>query len=210
MLKLSPSQLRNSQGLTLIEILIVAVMLGVLGSGLLTLQYIVGKNQITVVKNYLNVDKANSLVTTFIRELRIARTGDNAAYALETTDDFEIVFYSDIDHDGQTEKIRYTLSGNQLVKGVIEPTAHPVDYPADQETVKVLSSQIRNDTTPAFYYYNDDWPQDTINNPLMPSARLSNTKTVRIYLQVNTEEDDPDSDYILESYVSIRMLKDNL
>ena len=118
--------------------------------------------------------------------------------------------YSDIDYDNQTEKVRYTLSGNQLIKGVTKPTAHPISYPSDEEEVKVLAEQIRNDSTPAFYYYNDDWPQDTDNNPLAPSARLSNTKTVRVYLKVNTKEDDPDSDYVLESYVSIRMLKDNL
>lgn len=203
----------NSQiqtGLTLIEILITTVILGMLGAGLLTLQYILGQNQTLIVKNYMNIDKTNSLVSTFVREIRGARSGDNAAYALEVVNDDEIIFYSDIDYDDETEKVRYTFSGTQLIKGVIEPAGYPITYPAGQERVEVLTDKIRNDSTPVFYYYNDNWPQDTANNPLAQDERLSETKTVGIFLRINQSANDASGDYLLESSSQIRMLKENL
>lgn len=197
-------------GLTLIEILVATVILGLLGAGLLTLQFILGKNQTLVISNYLSVDEANSHMAAFIREIRSARSGDNASYPLEVVDDNEIVFYSDVDYDGATERVRYTLSGTQFSRGVVEPTGFPVTYPVGQEKVKELTNNIRNGVTPVFYYYNSDWPSDTINNPLVQNQRLSQTRTVRIYLRLNQKANDPDSDYILESSSQIRMLKENL
>ena len=201
---------KQRAGLTLIEILIVVVILGMLGAGLLTLQYILSKNQTLVIMNYLSIDEANSQISTFIREIRGARSGDNAAYALEVVNDDEIVFYSDIDYDGATDRVRYTLTSTQLIKGVTEPVGYPATYPPDQEKATVLSDNIRNGTTAAFYYYNGDWPEDVINNPLAQGQRLSQTKTVRIYLMLNQKADDSDRDYVLDSFGQIRMLKENL
>lgn len=199
-----------SGGLTLIEILISVVILGLLGAGLLSLQFILGQNQTVVFKNYLQIDEANSNVTALARELRTARAGDNGSYPLEIVLDQEIAFFSDIDFDGQVERVRYFLNGSQFSKGVTESTTYPVSYPSDQERVKVLSENIRNGAIPVFYYYNGDWPSDTINNPLDLSDRLSDTKGVGILLRLNTKADEPNDDYILESSVQIRILKDNL
>ncbi len=202
--------LQIAAGLTLIEILITTVILGMLGAGLLTLQYILGQNQTLIVKNYIGIDKVNSSVSIFVREIRGARSGDNAAYALEVVNDNEIIFYSDIDFDDETEKVRYTFSGTEFVKGVIEPIGYPATYPSGQEKVKVLTDKIRNDTTPVFYYYNGDWPQDTANNPLVQNERLSETRTVGIFLRINQSANDANGDYLLESSGQIRMLKENL
>ena len=201
---------KRTKGMTLIEILISITILGMLGAAVLTLQYILGKNQTLVIKNYLTIDQANSYVAEFVREIRGAKSGDNAAYALEVVNDFEIIFYSDIDYDGATEKVRYTYEENLLTKGVIKPTGYPATYPADQEDEKTLSDNIRNAATPVFYYYNENWPEDQENNPLIQSQRLSETKTVKILLRLNQKANDPEHDFVLESHTQIRMLKENL
>jgi prepilin-type N-terminal cleavage/methylation domain-containing protein len=203
-------KIKQEKGFTLIEVLIAMVITGVLGLGIVSLQYIIGKNQLLIVNNYKSIDEANTSVTNFVREIRAAHGGNNGAYLLEKVDDKEIIFYSDIDYDGQTEKVDYSLSGTNLIKGVIKPTGYPPQYPEGGKTLTTLSTNVRNGSTPVFYYYNSNWPQDTVNNPLILGKRLSDTRLIKIYLLLNTQQNDPNHNFILESFAQIRMLKDNL
>ena len=199
-----------SKGFTLIEILIALVITGMMGAALLGLQFIISQNQIVAWQSYISVDEANSNVTSLVREIRTAKESESGAYPLVTASDQEIIFYSDYDFDGVTERIRYFLNGTQFSKGVIEPTGQPATYPSGSEVVKLLSGNVRNGADPAFYYYNGDWPADTLNNPLSTPANLSEIKLVRVLLKLNTDPDDPNNDYILESYSQVRVLKENL
>lgn len=201
---------KEKKGFTLIEVLVAVVILSLLGGALLSLQHIIGKNQTMVLKNYRSIDEANRHVAVFIREVRGARSGENAAYALDTVNDNEIVFYSDIDFNGEVEKVRYAVDSSRLIKGVIKPIGYPAIYPADQEEIVILTYNVRNQDEPAFTYYNGDWPEDIQNNPLPPAQRLSGTRTVGIYIRINPHPDNPEGDYVLESYGQIRMLKENL
>lgn len=201
------SKLRS--GFTLVELLVVPVIITILGGAVLGLQYLVNQSQISAWKSYLGVEDANLIVSSLNRELRNARAGNDGSYALDTTDDQQIIFYSDYDFDGITERIRYTLTGTQLVKGIIEPTTPPITYPSNTEIIKTLSPYVRNGSNPIFYYYNGDWPQDTTNNPLALADRISDTRLIRISLTTNTNPQEPRTNYSLESYVQIRILKDN-
>lgn len=201
---------KKQKGLTLIEVLITTVIIGIMGAGLLTLQFIIGKNQTSVITNYMSIDEANSRVSEFTKEIRGARASATAAYALEVVDDNEIIFYSDIDFDDEVEKVRYTLTDNELEKGVIEPVGYPPSYLEDDEKAWIVSTNVRNAGVAAFYYYNGDWPDDQVNNPLVQNQRLSDTRTIGIYIRLNQKDDDPGGDYVLESHGQIRMLKENL
>jgi len=203
------SQFPYRKGFTLIEILVVAGITVVLAGGLLSLQYILGQTQVAVLRNYTSVDQANANISTMVRELRNLQVADNGAYPLERALDTEIIFYSDYDLDGQAERIRYFLSGTELSKGVIEPTGFPATYPSADEKVKVVAEDVRNGTTPIFYYYNGDWPDDTTNNPLDTPTRLSETKLMRVNLIIN-QTTDTKHDFVLDSYVQLRALKQNL
>ncbi len=186
------------------------VLMSMLAGGLLTLQYILSQSQIVVWRNYVSVSEANNNVSSLVREVRTAGNGENGAYAVDTAEDSEFTFYSDYDFDGVAERVRYFLDGTDFSKGVTEPSGFPVSYPQVDEKVKVLSENVRNDTTPIFYYYNSEWPEDTVNNPLSTPASPSDVKLVRIYIRLNTAPNAPDKDYILESYSQVRMLKENL
>lgn len=200
---------KNLNGFTFIEVLITVAITGIVSLAIVGLQYIITQNQLVTFQNFLNIEEANAQITTLVREIRNIRPGENAAYSLERANDQELIFYSDIDYDGESEKVRYTLSGTQLVKGVIEPTDFPATYPSANEKVKVLTNNARNGGDAIFYYYNGDWPADTTTNPLPSPTRLSDSKLLRVYLKLNNKVD-PQSDFILESYVQLRMLKQNL
>ena len=203
-------KITTQSGFTMIEILISMTILGLLGIGVLGLQYILAQNQTVVLTSYLAIDEANNAISVMARELRGARTGENGAYPIAVANENEIIFYTDSDFDGVVDRIRYTLTENSLERGVIKPQGQPATYPVSTESVKVLSSNIRNLSLPMFTYYNGDWPEDVINNPLTLPVNLSEVKTVGIYLRLNTRADDPTKDFELNTFASIRMLKENL
>jgi len=198
------------KGFTLIEVLVASVVIVALGMAILGLQYVLGQSQVFIWKSSVDVDQANFSMQTLVREIRTARPSDSGAYSLELVSDQEIIFYSDIDFDGKNERVRYFLDGTVLSKGVIEPVGFPPTYPAEDEKVKVLSENIRNGEEPIFFYYNGNWPADIENNPLPSGNRLSDTRSIGFLLKLNADSNQPDKDYILESYVQIRMLKENL
>ena len=196
----------SSQGFTLIEILISSAILVMLAAGFLGMQYILSKNQVTAWNNYLSIESSNTAMSVLIKELRNATNSDNGSYPLESLLDQEIIFYSDTDYDGKVERVRYTINGTQLLKGVIEPVGDPAVYDTAQERETVVSDILRNNTDPIFYYYNSDWPSDTTNNPLALSERIANTKFIKIFIKTSPRADTTDFDYIIESDVKIRML----
>lgn len=198
---------KNNAGFTLIELIVVMAITGILSLGILALQRVMSNSSLSTLGSYLNVEEANRGIITMVKEIRNIRAGDNAAYPLERAQDQEMVFYSDVDFDGDTDKVRYTLSGTQFIRGVINPVGFPATYPSSDEKIKVIAENVQNGSNPVFYYYNGDWPDDTVNNPLPSPARLSDTKLMKVRLEIGDNANNP---YILESYVQIRMLKNNL
>lgn len=55
------------------------------------------------------IEEARRGIETMIKEIREARPGDDGSYPIEKAEDKEFIFYSDIDKDGKTEKVRYFL-----------------------------------------------------------------------------------------------------
>jgi len=149
------------------------------------------------------IDEARRGVETMVRELREARSGDDGSYVLNTAQDFQIIFYSDIDNDDETEKIRYFVENNNLKKGVTDPAGWPIEYDPANENISILSSYIRN-SPPIFRYF------DGQGSELPSPSRLKDTKLMEVYLVVNVDPNRSPKDYVLESAVQIRNLKNNL
>ncbi len=55
------------------------------------------------------VVEARSGIRTMVREIRQAQEGEDGTYPIEQAGDKEIVFYSDVDGDGEAERVRYFL-----------------------------------------------------------------------------------------------------
>jgi type II secretory pathway pseudopilin PulG len=157
------------------------------------------------------VNEARKGIETMVKEIREARYGDDGSYPIKEAGDFQFIFYSDIDKDNATERVRYFLDGNNFKKGVIEPSGDPPQYISADEVVTILSANVRNSAPgPIFTYYNGDWPLDVVNNPLPTLTRLTETKLMHVYLKVNVNPNRPPADFELESDTQIRNLKTNL
>jgi len=163
-----------------------------------------GQEQLEAIRQ---AQKGVEIMAKELRELSLAESG---SYPLVLADDQEIIFYSDIDQDIYSERVRYFLDGTDLKKGVIEPTGNPITYDLNNEIISIISTNVRNDTLPVFIYYNGDYPADTINNPLPSPARLIDTKLMHVFLRININPLRSPNDFDLETEVQLRNLKTNL
>jgi prepilin-type N-terminal cleavage/methylation domain-containing protein len=196
-------------GFTILEIMISIVIVSTIIGAIFLLQNFVLKLQAQTFNSYASVDSANRGVEIMVREIRNGRNGDSGAYVLEECSDQTLIFFSDTDNDGQTERIRYFLDNDELKKGVIEPAGFPISY-TGEESIVTIAQDIRNNDLAIFYYYNGNWPQDTDNNPLSINERRLQTRLIKVHLLVNSNQEYLKTDYELSSFAHIRTLKDNL
>ena len=145
-----------------------------------------------------------------VSQLRSVRQADNGDYPIESADDFDFKVYLDIDKDGVTERVHYFLDQvtDELKVGVTNPIAGtPVSYPAADDTVSILANYVVNDNTdPVFYYFNQNYPGDTVNNPIVTPAAVDQIRLVQVHLYVNIDPVHAPDNINIESFADLRNL----
>jgi hypothetical protein len=202
--------LHEQEGMTLVEL--------ILGSSILVIVVALtyGMWQMFIGSFYTTFDRtrdipaANQTLAVLTREIREMRIGENGGYPLVIANDNELAFFNDVDNDGVAERVRYWLSGRELHKGVIEPEGTPAVYVEAQETDEILLSAVVDQGVPMFMYYNDDWPEDTVTNPLAVGSRLLDTTLISIHLAVRYAENDDEEPVEVSTSVALRGVKTNL
>jgi type II secretory pathway pseudopilin PulG len=91
---------------TLIAIFVFTLIMGVV-SGLVIMAY---RTQSYTWQQSIAIDEARRGIETMVKEIRMAREGEDGSYPIELAGDKEFIFYSDIDGDGRVEKVRYFLA----------------------------------------------------------------------------------------------------
>ncbi len=199
----------TKKGFTLIETVVTAIILVLLSETLIGFVLWSYKTYYYTFQQTQAINEAKWGIETISKELKEAKEGHNGSFQLEKADDFELIFYSDVDKDNQVERVRYFLEETNLKRGVINPSGWPIFYPFKREKINILSKYILNDSNPIFLYYNENWPEDTDNNPPSSSVQLSEVKLIQVLLEINIDPNRLPSDFILESDVQIRSLKTN-
>ncbi len=323
---------RKNKGFTIIETLIVTFVFTLIAGALSAMLVLAYRNYGYIFQQSQAIDEARKGIKTMTKEIREARFGDEGSYPIERADNKEFIFYSDIDNDGDTERVRYSLgtvsageqteecvsfgtggfcdavfssflsgdlehaevkiylegdlglaseyveifadgtklgdacvsgcsdcaeawqgvaifdvttqaaddyiqltadgssevgafcdwiesnhsikvkfifswtedlpeSSNEFKKGVIEPTAPPIQYPLSEEKVYTISSYVRN--SPPIFRYFDENGQEISDR----ASRLRNTKTMELYLIINVNPNRTPNEFELKSSVQLRNLK---
>jgi len=99
----------KKRGFTLIESLVTVVVFTLATTALMGFISLGYKVYGYTKEQSIAIDEARKGIETMVKEIRQAGQGDNGSYAIEKADDKEFVFYSDIDGDGKTERVRYFL-----------------------------------------------------------------------------------------------------
>jgi len=182
---------------TLVTIVIFALIMGAMAGAVVMLYKVHGYTW----QQSQAINEARKGVETMVREIREAREGDDGSYILEKANDYEFIFYSDIDGNRTAERVRYFVEGTDFKKGVIRPVGSLATYPADQEEIFVLTSYVTN--IPPIFTYFDKNGEEIMENP----ARLIDTKMMEVYLIINVNPNRAPQDFELKSAVQLRNLK---
>lgn len=205
--------MRNNKilaGMTLIE-MIMAIAIFTIGIGGLTLLFSKTwkANSYTLEMGQSTMAISQSMKKT-VDYIRRARQGDDGSYPIQSADDNEFVFFCDYNKDGTTEKLHFYKSGQNILMGVTNPTAVvPKSYPSGDQTIITIATNIVNESDePIFFFYNNNYPADNVNNPVETPALPADIRLVKIMLEVNTVPGrDPDN-ISLQSFVEMRNLND--
>lgn len=199
---------KKLKGMSLVEMLmaIFILLIGMEGVTMLLM------NSVRNNKFILETGNASLLasrgVNRIVSEIRKVRQADNGDYPVESGDQFDLKVYMDVDGDGVTERVHYYLSDGTIYRGITEPTATvPITYPNGDDTTEVFVNYISNtNAQPVFYYYNRDYPSDTVNNPLATPVSVENVRLIKIHLLVNIDPINAPNNVNVESFAELRNL----
>jgi len=197
-------------GFTLIETL-VAIALFLIGVSATTLIF-----DKTMQSRAYSLEMGNSAfvvsrsIGDLVQYLRKARQSDAGAYPIVSASDNDLVFYSDYDKDGKTERLHIYLSNNKVYMGIRSPSAtYPATYAAGDESTTQLADHIVNTSSDhMFSYYNKDYPANTVNNPVATPADVSQVRLVKIFLKINIDPNRAPDNIQQETFVELRNLND--
>lgn len=99
----------HARGFTLIETLVALFVFTLLMGSLSGLIVVSFRNYRFLWEQTLAVSEARRGMRVMTKEIREARMGEDGSYPIAKAGDREFVFFSDIDEDEQTEKVRYFL-----------------------------------------------------------------------------------------------------
>lgn len=199
----------KKKGMTLIEMLVAISIMIIAMEGFTYVFVRSWENNRFTIEMGLASTTASRAVNQTIIQLRAIKQADNGDFPIEEADDFDLTIYTDIDDDGVTERVHYylDLATDEFKRGVTDPNTAtiPVTYPSGDTTTTVMAKYITNSSTePIFYYYNGDYPGDTVNNPLATPASVGNIQLVKVKIKVNINPARAPENINLESFVDLR------
>ncbi len=198
----------SSRGLTVIEIIVGVAISSILLVALL--RFLVAGYPLSKIA-YLqqqSTETARLQLKRMAKQMREARYSDTGAYPLIEMSPQRMIFYSDVDADNTTERIRYELIGTDLVRGVTEPSGIPLTYDAaSNEVVHTVAAGVINGGVDVFTYYTGGYPTDA--TPLTP-VDLTEVKYIEFYLEIDQDTGQDPPAIEVRSQVQLRHLKENL
>lgn len=190
----------------LIAVSIIAILMGVLSILIIRTFYI---NRFSIEQG-LNASILQNTLKNISNNLREAKQADNGAFMFDLVDDFEIIFYANIDDDNETERLHYYRDGGSLMLGIANPTGDPAVYAQENDEVRVIGyGVVNNSSQPIFHYYNKQYPIDIENNPMNYPVELSDIGMIKIEIFANVQTDQVPNSMHMQTFVRPRNIEHN-
>jgi hypothetical protein len=198
-------------GITIIEML-VAIAIFTIGIEGFTILFSRSWKQNHYVLEMGQTAMATSMgVNKMVKYIREVRQSDNGSYPVESADDNDLVVYCDYDRDDVAERLHFYLSNGILYMGIREPSSgFPKVYAEGDVTTEIIASHIVNTSAqPIFAYYDANYPEDSVNNPVDTPATAPAVRLVKVSVHMNIDPSRPPDNVQIESFAEMRNLNDH-
>jgi hypothetical protein len=192
----------HSRGMTAMEALVwVSVTSMLLLAIVQSVQYFYRTNTY-VVEQGAAITSAQRGIEGMIKVMREAAYSSNGAWPVISMSSTSLAFYADVDDDPFIERIRFYLSGDSLMRGIIDPSGDPPVY-TNPEQVSSVSDYVRNtDQNVTLFKYYD------VDGALMTDmTRIAEVRFVEATVVVNINPNRLPNQFTLRSTAALRNLK---
>lgn len=194
-------RIKHNSGLSLIETMVwIAVFTSAMLALTMSILFFYRTSNYTIQQASATAS-AQRGIDLMIRTVREASYASNGAYPVVSLAANDLRFYAEIDGDFGIEQVHYYLSGNALLKGVIDPSGDPAGY-TGTETTSTISGDMRNISqgTSLFTYYDK-------NGTLISSyAKIGDVRYVSANLLVDVDSNRSPTPLSLRSSAALRNL----
>lgn len=154
-----------------------------------------------------NQSQGRRLLNSFINEVRSAVYSSDGAYPIAVASTTEFIFFSKLNPQLQSQRIRYFLEGTEIKKGVIKPGGNPPNYTSSTEEVVTAVDNVYSTGTPIFYYYDQSYTGASTS--LIQPVDVTKIRMAEIIFQLEKNPLASPSSLNLRAKAEIRNLKTN-
>ncbi len=156
---------------------------------------------------------ARKLVGGIIAEIRTISPAESGAYPIETASDSTLSFFTDLDSDGTKERIRYTLEGSDLVRGVTLPVGDnpPVYLDTNEATTTFMTSVVNlslEPVEPLFEYFDETYAGTS--SPISSPVPVSDVRLIKVKVFLDSQPNRDPEPLEVESQSTIRNLRGSI
>lgn len=194
----------EERGFTLVEavmtagvVAIASIAIGILARDVFSLR--------TSVSGMLSTQaSASRILRPFSDDVRAAQASEAGAFPVAQTATSSLVVYTDEDHDGVVEQVRYFVEGGSFKRAVSEPSGNPAVYGAAATTTLVDGVVA---STTVFWYYPHGYDGTASTSALAFPVSPAEVRSVRIWLSVDPDSARPPGPVPMTTAVTIRNLR---
>lgn len=200
-----------SKGVTLVELIVAIAIFSIVSIAIGNFISDIYRNNSYASGSLQASQDGRSILRPMVNEIRTMTLGANGSYPIALAGTSTIIFYTDIDADGVTERVRYFLQNDELRKGVIEASGNPIGYTSGTESLSTLARAVRNSTTTnLFEYYDSEYSGSSTTSALSFPIDIPSVRLIKIDLVLDADPNRSPTPRSYTTQVNIRNLKDNL
>lgn len=195
--------------MTLVELFVALAVFAVI----MTAVYALGSNIFIYSSNttgsYRATQNSQVILKTILKELREASPGADGSYSLINTGSTTLSFFSDVDNDGLSERLTYSLVGSTFYRAMIKPSGNPIGYSfANQSTTTLIYDVINGNSLASFEYFDTNYTGTS--SPLIQPVSPSTVRLIRINQRIDIDPNRSPIPIIFTVQANLRNLKTNL